>query len=354
MGLAAGVSTTPSHAQPRTAASSNPDVWGVGPVGSNRGEPTSTDKETARSLMERGIELYEAKDYNGALKAYLSANSIMHVPSTSVAVAQAYAALGRLVDARDFALEAMRYPEQPQESAAFRKARKEAADLEQRLATRLPTLQIDLRGAPADAAVQVRVDGSLLPPAALGLAIMTNPGSHRVVASASKFLDASVSVDLKEGDKKTITLMLTPASEARGAATAQTPAPSPALVPTSEQRKAEGTSPLVYLGLAVGAAGVISGTVTGLLAFSKTASVQDRCTDNKVCPLEAESDADTAKSIAMASNISFAVGAAGLAVALVGWLTSGNQSATASTHTATSVQVRPILGVGQVAVVGRF
>ncbi|MDC3955534.1 PEGA domain-containing protein [Polyangium jinanense] len=173
-------------------------------------EPSSADKETARNLMKEGDAKFASKDYAGALKAYQAAHAIMQVPSTGLPLARAQIERGLLVEARDTLLQVSRHPKDANEPAAFVKAREEAADLAQKLATRIPSLVIVVEGVSSDVAA-VAVDGASIPSAALSAPRKVNPGSHTVTASASGFHAASATVNVKEGANEKVTLKLVPA-----------------------------------------------------------------------------------------------------------------------------------------------
>jgi hypothetical protein len=324
-------------------------------------DPTPSQKETARGLMDRGARLRAAGDNAGALKAFLAANEIMHVPSTALQAARAHSALGQLVEARDLALEAARYPERVGEPRAFQKARADAAELARQLASRISSLKIKVLQPPRG--IEVRVDGTSVPlGGGEGIESKVNPGAHRVVAAAPGFEDASVSVDLREAENKSVTLTLKPSAagkgpalSAEGGASAGEATAETKGTPTSQPDHSEhsSTSPLVYVGLGLGAAGIIAGSVTGYVAYSKTTDVQSHCNDN-VCPKQFESDADSAKSMAMGSNIACGIGVAGLGLALVGWLALGGKSEPPPPAATTSVRMMPLVGPGQVGVTARF
>jgi hypothetical protein len=70
----------------------------------------------------------------------------------------------------------------------------------------------------------------------------------------------------------------------------------------------------------VGAAGVLAGTITGVMVFGKKSTVDQNCT-GAVCNPEGLSAADSGKSLAMVSNIGFGIGLAGLATGAVLLLT---------------------------------
>jgi len=96
--------------------------------------------------------------------------------------------------------------------------------------------------------------------------------------------------------------------------------------PVTRQKARSSTPALVYLGFGVGAAGALVGTATGIVSLSKASSAKDQCEETSCWP-EARSDADSAKRYATVSNISFGVGLAGVAIGLIGWLSSSADSA---------------------------
>lgn len=184
-------------------------------------EPSVADKETARTLMKEGDEKFAAKDYAGALKAYQAAHAIMNVPTTGLPLAKAQVERGLLVEARDTLLQVSRHPRESKENPAFAQARDEAASLAQKVAARIPSVQINIEGPGAGVKIEVTVDGVSIPPATLGTPRKVNPGQHTILASASGFQTVTRDVTLKEGEEEKVTLQLKPgAAGAAGAAIA--------------------------------------------------------------------------------------------------------------------------------------
>jgi hypothetical protein len=101
----------------------------------------------------------------------------------------------------------------------------------------------------------------------------------------------------------------------------------------------------------VGGAGLVVGSVTGALAFSKASDCP-----NKVCATQ--SDLDSAKSMATISTIGFGVGIVGVAVGTILLLT-GNHSeeappAAASAHRARKLALEPWIGANSAGLMGAF
>jgi hypothetical protein len=262
--------------------------------------PSAADRETARGLLQDGDKKFESKDYRAALKNYEAAHSIMGFPSTGFAVAKTRAALGLLVEARDMAL-----------------------------------------------------DGESVPLASLGSPRKANPGRHAVSASAPGYKPASAQVDLAEGETKAVTLELE--AEAAGPAPVATGALQESTTDMVEERpEGGGLSPLVYIGFGVGAAGIVTGTVTGILHLTKVSSVKDDyCNGGDECRPGFEAERDSAKTYATIANIAFGVGIAGVAVGVVGLFASkpgGDASARAQARS----RLIPQIGLGSVGLRGTF
>jgi hypothetical protein len=131
----------------------------LGALGQARAEPSATDKETARALLDEGDKAMEALNFAAALKAYAAADGLMHVPTTGVRVALAQAELGKLVEAKDTCLAVTRLPAATSEPASFVAARTRCTELVVRLSTRIPSLVIELAGLAPGASPTVTCDG---------------------------------------------------------------------------------------------------------------------------------------------------------------------------------------------------
>jgi hypothetical protein len=288
-------------------------------------QPTAADKETARALMDQGDEAYKAKDYSAALKAYEAAHRIMGLPSTGIWVAKTRAALGQLVQALDMAVEVTHMPKQPRETAPVVAARTEAETLKTSLASRVPSLLVNVRGPPADA-VDIAIDGERLRAPAVGVARKVNPGRHTVVASSPGYTEARTDVSVQEAETKSISLALTsaPGAMTRSAPPAPVAPPPPSSTSTAPQpaiHRSGGVPTSAWIAFSVAGVGVAAGAVTGILSLSQTSAARDEC-DGDACAMSAETQIDTARGLAWVSNVGFGVGAVGIIVGVVALATS--------------------------------
>ena len=306
--------------------------------------------------MDEGDKKTEAKDFAGALKAYQAAHALVGVPTTGIEVVKAMMTMGQLVEARDFALTVSRLPQKSGEPGVFGKARKEAADLAEKLEPRIPSLRPVIKGRP-ESVVEVEVDDAVIPRAAVGLPRNVNPGKHHVTATADDGQSASVDVTLEEGETMDATLVIgkgasvevgDPDAEAekRGAR-----APSHD-AGTGERRPFDPA--LVYGGFGAGGLGVVVGTITGIMSLSKASTAKKGCKGD-VCPLANESAAHSSESLAIVSDIAFAVGIVGGGVGLYGILSARPPEASAAKPTrGAGPHVDAVIGAHSVGLVGTF
>jgi hypothetical protein len=286
-------------------------------------EPSAADKETARRLMTEGRAHRKDGDNKAALQSFIAADAIMHVPTTGLEVARTEVDLGQLVEARDQLLAIARLPNSDKEPRAFSEARETAKALGAEIEPRIPSVRVKVQGAPSGAAVKVVVDGAEIPSVALTAPRAVDPGHHVIAASAGAE-PHQVEVDVAEGETKDVTVDL-------GAATADGNAPPPA-----GGKSGEGTDPVrlaSYIGFGVGGAGLILGAVTGILAISKlSAAKQQGCVGND-CPPAADSDLNSASTMATLSTVGFVVGGVGVAGGVTAFLLS-RHSTPADSHAA--------------------
>ena len=171
---------------------------------------SAADIATARQLATQGIKLYNEGKYAEALDNLQRAESLYDAPVHLLYIARAQVKLGKLVEGSEVYRRLVRTPLSPTAPQAFRDAvedaRRELPDVE----ANIPSLRIQVTP-PGIANLEVQVDGEAIPAAGVGVERPTNPGDHRVRASAPGYTPAEDSVSLKPGEKKTLGLTLNPA-----------------------------------------------------------------------------------------------------------------------------------------------
>jgi hypothetical protein len=298
-------------------------LLGTGPA---HAQPTAVQKETARELMAEGRELREKGDLEAALTRFGAADSLMGVPTTGFEVAATQAQLGRLVEARETLRRVLLIAQSPDDPEPFNEARSKARSLDQQLSARIAGLSFAIRGVPTDVALEVSVDGELVPKAVLSLPLRVNPGRHLVVARAAG-RELKREVDTAEGQTSAVELAFAgdapPAAAAADDSAAAPSAPSapPAAAPAPTRNA---LPPLAYVGGGVGLAGVLVGSISGISAISHKNEAKKGCVAGS-CPPSTWSDLDSAHSLATVSTVGFVIGAVGVVVGAGAILLDGDE-----------------------------
>ena len=199
-------------------------------------EPSAADKETARDYLIEGRKKLEKKDYQGALKSLKAAHTIMNVPTTGLDYARALEGLGQLIEARAVVLAVARLPPRSGEPEAFADARVAAGALAERLATRIASVVVTVKGLPPGIEPTLTLDGVSLPAATLGLPRKVDPGAHVVAASAPGFTTVEKRVELRDAATVAVELgfqaaTATPAPRSRPSETGEPSLGGPASAP---------------------------------------------------------------------------------------------------------------------------
>lgn len=150
-------------------------------------------------------------------------------------------------------------------------------------------------------AARLFVDGELVRPELDGKPIPLDPGSHELRVELGGEPPKTEQVVLAEGQKnREIALSFAPA----------------------DGDEAAGWSPLFFVGAGVAGVGLIVGAVTGGLALSESAALDEQCPDRTRCTEAGRDSYDTGLALSHVSTVGFAVAGAGAALAVVGLLLS--------------------------------
>jgi len=187
--------------------------------------------------------------------------------------------------------------------------------------------------------VTISIDGVVMAGGHVGMRKI-NPGVHTIVVTGGGS-EKTTKVELAEGVTKEVVLDF---SDAKPQGSGPTNGPKDDVAPGGTR-----TSPLVYVGFGVAGAGLIAGSITGLMHLSKVSSIKEQCPNDK-CPPSAHDTYDSAKTLATVSTISFAVAGVGVAVGVIGIL-SPSKAAPPATG---AVRVTPWIGLGMAGLNGSF
>jgi hypothetical protein len=311
-------------------------------------EPSEADRATARALAREGYEALQKKDYERAEDRFRRADALVHAPTIVVDHARALTGLGRFVEACE------RYSLVIREGVpanapwpwkqAVADATKEIAAIEPRRAW----LKVTVKGASRP---QVLVDTDEVPGASLGVPRATDPGQRRVRVSANGFRPSEQLVELAEGEKREVVVELEPLPIEE--VTLEEDAPPPPPETTTIVVKSDRT--LMYVAFGVGAAGIVVGSVTGVLALSVHSDISDKCGGRECDPdvVRANNlspEISRWNTLATTSTVAFGVGLAAAAGGAFLYFTEKPPSE----KNDSGVSVAPYVGPGQIGAVGKF
>ncbi|HEY8074139.1 MAG TPA: hypothetical protein VIF62_08520 [Labilithrix sp.] len=316
-------------------------------------EPTLSDRETARSLMEDGDAKRDKNDLRGALKSYEAADAIMHVPTTGLEVGRTQALLNMLLEARETLNRVARIPAKPGDPPPFEKARKAAEQLSAELAQRIPSVTVSVTGTDPGATPQIVFDGENVPAAASFAPRKVNPGVHVVIVKVGAS-ERKEEVNVQPSEQKTVPFDFS--APAKPAAVVAAPPQTQPDKPQPEPEKAGGDSTpkiLMFGGFGLAAVGVGVGAVTGLMSISKVNDVKSTCQDNH-CPQSQASNIDSAKSLGTISTIAFVAGGVGAAVGVLGIVMSSKAAPSEPTQGLVKPRIQADVGPSWLGVSGAF
>ncbi len=325
-------------------------AFGLAPAA--HAQASAADKATARQLGLDGEDALQKKDYKTAEDKFKRADSIYHALTLTLGLARAQAANGELVAAQESYNRILSEGAPAGSPQAFVNAVEDARKEVDAIAGRIAEAVINVNGVSAADTPAVTLDDAPFPNAALGIKRAVDPGDHVVKATAKGYKpgEAHFTVAPAAEATATITLEVDP-----NANVVQPPPPGstepPPVAPAGNGKSINKT--IGYAALGVGAAGVVVGSIFGILAISAHSSIAGTCT-NGSCPPSDNSDISSYHTKGTVSTIGFIVGGVGLAAGAILILTAPKAHADAQIGASTPTFISPYIGPGSAGVVGRF
>lgn len=168
----------------------------------------------------------------------------------------------------------------------------------------VPRLRLDLSRSATGAVVDL--DGARLGTPSLGVWLPLDPGVHVIRVRSEDGRTATRRVELVTRDRKRLALSLP----------AQKPDSGPRKPTRGSSVERPSAGPWAPIAFGVGGAGLILGTVAGILMLREKPTVEDNCEDN-VCTREGKQAADRAQRAGLFSTIGFGVAIVGGAAGVV-------------------------------------
>jgi hypothetical protein len=314
------------------------------PAAAQSGESSDASTEEARALYVEGRDLRRQGELEKSLEKFQAAYALHPTPITALEVGRGRALLGKLRAALEVLDAIERMPARANESDKATAARAEARELAAQVRARTPALRVVVDGAGA----RVWVDGEAIPTDQLDHWLV-DPGTHHVEAAQG---DRRVTEDVRvlEGEERAVALrwpapssqQVTPAGPGdawKAAGSPERPLDTPSSRPNI----------LAYVGFGIGAAGLATGTITGILTLSQASTLKKTCMDG-VCPPGA--GLDSTQTLATVSTVSFAVAGGGIVTGIIALAVGGHGPEVRKRKGA--AWVRPWLGVAGGGVEGVF
>jgi len=332
-------------------------------------EPSSDPKlAEARTAFKEGTSLARQAQWGEALLAFERSQTLRPHTFTTYNIGYCERALGRYTRARKLLARALAENDARGGTAlspdVVNDAKKYLAEMEKRVARATITLD------PVDASIAVDgrpleiVTGDKTPPMlsagtrdqgqgevppSATFELLIDPGSHVFTVARAGSNDLVVSRSFAAGTTTPLELKLMvkagPLEESRGAVVQ---------APPSRETKSSKLPGYVLLG--IGAAGLATGSVAGILAVQSKHRLDEACPGGPSrCPPGAMSEHDTLNRWADVSTVAFAVGAVGIGLSTVLLLTSGSKPSTsAGTAGTNGLVIHPAIGYGSAFVTGSF
>ena len=316
---------------------------------------SDADKATARQLGIEGDQALANKDFKTAEDKCKRAEALFNAPTLLLCLARAQTANGHLVAAQESYNRILREGAPPGSPPAFVKAVEDARKEVDEVSPRIANVTVQVTGADNPT---VTIDDQPFPNAALGVKRPVDPGDHVVKATAPGYKPGEAHFNVVEAGDANASIDL---QKDPNAVVAPPPGGNPARGGTTEPPPAGGSGggstqkTLGYAALGVGAAGVVVGSIFGVLAISAHGSLADSC-NNGTCDPSKDGDISSYHTKGLVSTIGFIVGGGGLAGGAVLILTAPKSHASAQVGqgAGSGTYFSPYVGPGSAGITGKF
>jgi hypothetical protein len=307
-------------------------------------------RNAARSLAEQGRDVYDKGDFEKARDLFHRAYSLVPAPTIALYEGRSLAKLGRLVQAQEAYLRAVRTPISADSPEPFRKAVHEAESEETALEPRIPKVTLVVAGPGAEGPeLSVSVDGEPTKAELLGVEMPINPGPHVILAAAKGGEQARVAFSINEREVKSVDVKV-PAAKLDAppkVVVTRPPAPPPDKPVAS---RSTWQKPAAFAAGGLGIAGLATGIITGSMAASRYSDAKSECPNRRCVEGSAGQDKlDSFRSLRTVSTIGYIVGGVGLAASVTLFVL-----APSSAHAEGSASAGIWLGSNSAGVMGAF
>ena len=302
-------------------------------------QATAAQKKDAQGKFEKAMKDYEAKQFDKALEGFKASYDTVASPNSHYMIARTLRDLNRLSEA---AAEYQGVIDEAKADQRYADTLASANSEFEELKPRLAFVTVQLQGVPDDATVEV--GGKTVDKAKLGAPIIVEPGSVNVVVRSSKGQQQKT-VTAAAGTTETVTIDMTAAAP---------PPPAPTGTGVQVDTNKFGLKQWAYVAGGIGAAGLVTFGVFGLMNNSKYNDLESSCPNNQ-CPADKSGDIDTGRTYQTVANVGLVVGIVGLGAGTALYVLGSRKKPAEQPAAATTAAMPQVMvGPGSLLVKGQF
>jgi hypothetical protein len=299
--------------------------------------PAKVHAQDAQALFDEGLSDMKAGRYKIGCALIKKSLDIDPRPGTEFTLAECFSKAGKFasaVELYDRYLAA--YDSMPAEQKADpdQKARAEISRSERtRLVSLVSWLTVKLPGS-APAGVLVTKDGETFPRGLFGVATAVDPGPHVFTTRTPEGPLIEQRVDIAAGERRIVALQVPGGS----APSEDTTLPTD-IEPSPDKPEHRNTlMPWVYLSGGIGAAGLITGGITGSMLLGERKTIFTECATKRpdgshICSEKGYEAVEVAQNtLAPITTVALSIGAAGVATAVLLYVIGNRSESTASSE----------------------
>lgn len=267
----------------------------AGAAGVDPAHATPAEREQAQARFTVGRQLYEEGKYEESVSSFRASNEIVASPNARLYLARALRESGKYADAYT------EFARTEADAAAHRdhkydKAGDASAAERKSLETKVGFVSVQVEH--ATAGTTVKVGGAEVGRDAWGERAPVMPGKTEVVVETPPQAPLNKSVDVAAGERKVVVV------DAAGASASGSPAPAP------DRTKLR---TYAYVAGGVGAVGLVTFAIAGILANGTYSDLQARC-GAEPCPASMSGDISRGKTEQTLANVGLVFGILGVGV----------------------------------------
>ncbi len=313
---------------------------------------TNEQLQQAQTAFQAADELFDVQQYAEALEKYRASYGVVASPNSRLMIARCLRELGRLDEAyAEYDATLTAAEELARTKPQYAQTVKSARDELQALRTRVALLSVTLGDVPPES--EVTVGGKQVDAKALERPIVVVPGEVVVTAVAPDGQRAGAVTRASAGRESTVTLKLGEGADI-GQKPAGSEAPPPPPPPPQAEPEVAPTPPpesdsllktYAYVAGGVGAAGLVTFGVFGMLNNAKYDELDEQCPDGHCAP-DRSDDIDQGRLYQTLANVGAVVGVVGLGAGVTLFYLGHSQES--------EPQAAVLVGPGSITVSGRF